>query len=142
MFIELFLLTVFPRIVSPFNSFRGNYSIYEVKNFHNVETRYLYCLKLIWLYIAKVKARKKTVTIFSYFLTLPSFKVNAIFHLSFHLLLMRHPPNECWRRIWMALSHCLGMSYYVNFFFHLKWRFGTHGSRQNQNPGRRFGATS
>jgi hypothetical protein len=27
-----------PWIVSPFNSFRGNYSIYEVKNYHNAET--------------------------------------------------------------------------------------------------------
>ena len=27
-----------PSIVSPFNSFRGNYSIYEVKNYHNAET--------------------------------------------------------------------------------------------------------
>ena len=32
-------------------------------------------------------------------------------------------------------SHCLGMSYYVNFLeglgsneFHIKWRFGTYGS--------------
>ena len=35
----------------------------------------------------------------------------------------------------ISLSHCLGMSYYVNFLgglgsngFHIKWRFGTHGS--------------
>ena len=27
-----------PSIVSPFNSFRGNYSIHEVKNCHNAET--------------------------------------------------------------------------------------------------------
>ena len=47
-----------------------------------------------------------------------------------------------------ALStHCLGMSYYVNFLgdlgsneFHIKWRFGTHGSWKNQNPGGLFGA--
>ena len=26
--------------------------------------------------------------------------------------------------------------------FHIKWRFGTHGSWKNQNPGGRFGATS
>ena len=26
--------------------------------------------------------------------------------------------------------------------FQLKWRFGTHGHRKNQNPGGRFGATS
>ena len=43
-------------------------------------------------------------------------------------------------------SHCLGMSYNVNFFgsneFHIKWRFGTHGSWKNQNPGGCFGATS
>ena len=46
-------------------------------------------------------------------------------------------------------THCLGMSYYVNFLgglgsneFHIKWRFGTHGSWKNQNPGGRFGATS
>ena len=32
--------TVFPRIVSPFDSFRGNYSIYEVRNCHNAETFY------------------------------------------------------------------------------------------------------
>jgi hypothetical protein len=42
--ITLTLSTVFPRIVSflekfpTFNSFRGNYSIYEVKNCHNAET--------------------------------------------------------------------------------------------------------
>ena len=30
-----------PSIVSPFNSFYSNYSIYEVKNFHDVETRYI-----------------------------------------------------------------------------------------------------
>ena len=48
------------------------------------------------------------------------------------------------------LSHCLGMGYYVKFFwgglgdkeFHIKWRFGTHGSWKNQNPRGRFGATS
>jgi hypothetical protein len=41
------------------------------------------------------------------------------------------------------------MSYYVNFWgglgsneFHIKWRFGTHGTRKNQNPGGRSGATS
>ena len=41
------------------------------------------------------------------------------------------------------------MSYYVNFFgglgsneFHIKLRFGTHGSWKNQNPGGRFGATA
>ena len=39
----LFSSTVFPRIVSslelfPLNSFNGNYSIYEVKKCHNVET--------------------------------------------------------------------------------------------------------
>ena len=45
-------------------------------------------------------------------------------------------------------THCLGMSYYVNFLeglgsneFHIKWRFGTHGSWKNQNPRGRFGAT-
>ena len=45
-------------------------------------------------------------------------------------------------------THCLGMSYYVNFLeglgsneFHIKWRFGTHGSWINQNPGGPFGAT-
>ena len=30
-----------PGIVSPFNSFRGNYSIYEVKNCYNVESIYV-----------------------------------------------------------------------------------------------------
>ena len=53
--------------------------------------------------------------------------------------------------IWMTLSstHCLGMSYYVNFLgglysneFRIKWRFGTHGSWKNWNPGSRFWATS
>ena len=49
-------------------------------------------------------------------------------------------------------THCLGMSYYVNFFFlgggigsnefHIKRIFGTHGSWKNQNPGGHFGATS
>ena len=46
-------------------------------------------------------------------------------------------------------SHCLGISYSVDFLvglgsneFHTKWRFGTHGSWKNQNPGGRFGATS
>ena len=40
------------------------------------------------------------------------------------------------------LSGRLGKSYYVNFLgglgsneFHIKWRFGTHGSWNNQNPG-------
>ena len=49
----------------------------------------------------------------------------------------------------IAHSHCLRMSYYVNFLggsgsneFHIKWRFGTHTSWKNQNPGGRFGATS
>ena len=39
----------------------------------------------------------------------------------------------------------LGISYYVNFLrglgnneFHIEWRFGTHGSWKNQNPGGRF----
>ena len=43
----------------------------------------------------------------------------------------------------------LGMSYYVNFLkglgsneFHIKGRFGTHGSWKNQNLGGLFGATS
>ena len=40
----IYVLTVFPQIVPsleqfpPLNSFRGNYSIYEVKNCHNAET--------------------------------------------------------------------------------------------------------
>ena len=41
------------------------------------------------------------------------------------------------------------MSYYVNFLeglgsneFHIKCRFGTHGSWKNQNNGGRLGATS
>ena len=47
------------------------------------------------------------------------------------------------------ITHYLGMSCYVNFFgglgsneFHIKWRFGTHGSWKNQNHGGHFGATS
>ena len=46
-------------------------------------------------------------------------------------------------------SHCLGMSYYVNFRgglgsneFHIKWIFSTHSSWKNQNPGGLFEATS
>ena len=49
----------------------------------------------------------------------------------------------------LLFTHCLGMSYYVNFLeglgsnaFHIKRRFGTHGSRKNQDPGGRLGATS
>ena len=49
----------------------------------------------------------------------------------------------------IAISHCLGMNYYVNSLgaigcngFHIKWMFGTHGNWKNQNPGGRFGATS
>ena len=30
-------VAVFPQIVSPFDSFRGNYSVYEVRNCHNAE---------------------------------------------------------------------------------------------------------
>ena len=34
--------TIFPGIASPENICRSNYSIYELKNFNNVETTYLY----------------------------------------------------------------------------------------------------
>ena len=46
-------------------------------------------------------------------------------------------------------SPCLRMSYYVKFLeglgsteFHIKFRFGTHGSWKSQYPGGRLGATS
>ena len=55
-------------------------------------------------------------------------------------------------RNWQNLPHCLGMRLLCQFFFlggglgsnefHIKGRFGTHGSWKNQNPGGRFGATS
>ena len=48
-----------------------------------------------------------------------------------------------------SFSHCLGMSYYVNFLggldsneFHIKWIFGTHGSWKKSKYWGPFGATS
>ena len=51
----------------------------------------------------------------------------------------------CLHFFYCTIPHCLGMSYYVNFFgalgsnkFHRKWRFGIYGSWKYQNPGCRI----
>ena len=64
----------------------------------------------------------------------------------------RLPPVQTARwttHCYCGRAHCLGMSYYFNFLeglgsnkFNIKWRFGTHDSWKNQNPGSRLGATS
>ena len=77
--------------------------------------------------------------IFSLILSIILFMGNVLINtMSYYLLCID---------LWML--QYLGISYYVNFLrglgnneFHIEWRFGTHGSCKNQNPGGHFGATS
>ena len=107
-----------PWIVSPapFNSFRGNYSIYEVKNLHNVETRYVLILFETNLTLhCKSKSKEKNRN--NFFLFFDPSLLQSQHYFTPQLLNMQHPPNECWRRIWMAL-HCKYVQFLIVFGFH------------------------